>query len=46
MKEENRQVRRITEDPKTDSGVKKDGYIQNEEQTKAGLWKRIKHKDE
>jgi hypothetical protein len=46
MKEDNRQVRKTTENPELAGPEVGKGYIQNEEQQKTGLWKSIRHKDE
>jgi len=46
MKEDNRQVRKTTEDPESKESDVGKGYIQNEEQQKTGLWKSIRRKDE
>ena len=49
VKENGKQVRKLTEEriqPETDSTSSAEGYIQNEEQTKSGLWKNIRSRDE
>lgn len=46
MKEDNRQVRKVTEGPESNDLGLSEGYIQNEEQQKTGLWKRIRRDNE
>ena len=46
MKEADRQVRRVTEVSELNESDVSEGYIQNEEQKKTGLWKSIRRKDE
>lgn len=46
MKEDNRQVRKVTAESKQDDSADNKGYIQNEEQKNTGLWKTIRRDNE